>query len=129
MAEHSVGATLWKHIELFKPKLNIVENPSVGELTAPAGICELIDFALGTMLQVVQNRNSGRVRVYCTVDDRQNLVLGVADDGPWYNISSQVRLSEICQWVYNIGGEYCLRSITGKHNEVAVQLSVPLSRR
>ena len=119
-----VGPILWKHIGPYKKKLNIVENPSVGLLAAPSKVCELIDIALEEMLQVTLERGSERVRVYCTVI-QGNLVLGVADEGPWYEDDDQLAFAEIISRVRKLSGTFNLGKLESEE-ETAVELRVPL---
>ncbi|HET6747070.1 MAG TPA: hypothetical protein VFH06_03130 [Candidatus Saccharimonadales bacterium] len=120
-----VGPILWKHIGPYKRVLNIVENPSVGLLAAPPEVCELIDLALEKMLQVTLDRGSERVRVYCTTSGR-NLVLGVADEGPWYEDDDQLAFAEVIDRVQKLSGDFNLGKLESEA-ETAVELRVPLS--
>ncbi len=128
----AVGPVLWEQIEPFKPKLdtpaeatlNIIENPSVGTLVAPAEICELIGATLKTLLKASLDRGSTRVRVICTVDHSRHLTLEVADDAPWHDVLAQFQLSICAERAIPLGGITGIRYTTG--GEVIAGIVVPL---
>lgn len=121
-----VAPVLWKHIGSYKKKLNIVENPSVGTMALPVGVCELIDFALERMLWVALVREADRVRVYCAVDHR-GLVLGVADDGSPHDNTNPRPLAEIVVKLRAFpGSQLSSPSPLGK-DKMTAELVVPLS--
>ena len=125
LTECFVAPVLWKHIKPLRATL--VERPSVGTLAVPADICRQIDSALETMLKVSLGlgREVSRVRVYCLVDDQRHLVLGVADNGPTYDVRSQILLSEVGERAHKLGGVLRLGDLL-LDGEMAVELSIPL---
>jgi hypothetical protein len=93
----ALGPVISEQTKLFRYDLNIVESPSVGTLVAPADACELVGFALMTMLQVSKNCriDDNWTRVRCTVDLRRKLHLEVIDNGRVRNIGDKLELAVI----------------------------------
>lgn len=125
LTEGFVAPVLWKHIKPLRATL-LVEWPSVGTLAVPVGICKLIDSSLGKMLKVSQDRGVNRVRVYCHVDDQDRLVLGVADNGPMYDLHSQIFLSNVGGEAAKLFGGSLRHGNFLKTGEEAAELSIPL---